>query len=979
MRYNIKFLQVAALLAASSIAVSAEETMVYDLRVQANFDINRQFSVDKDEEPWMWARYTVGSDDVSGPEQYNSSYTDGYYSSAFYTPDLTLEAGTYKVYTKPRKKNSDIATKQAANLRILISQDAMTESSYNQGRMTEIGNITPIAYASTYSADAFAALPVYEKEFTITTPGKYKIAFFNKGASITLHGTYIVKVEAGGTTDPDPGPGTDPGQPDPVIPGLVTGLDASVTGDREVTLSFSLPYEGTKGEGLAGTDLTYTVYRDGDRLTSKGRQTAGAGVRYVDTEVAYGSHTYAVDVTAGDQTGARESVTVDVERPKTPMTTVTLPFADSFAGAYLDESKWEVEDSGGKGTWAAADVLLKGQFLGNWEAVDNDGGLAAYDGWNGADGDWARLITAPITKASSTAPVVDFWFRHSHSRGCKNYLKVQVSADGGDWQDVADAKIQTYIETLDDGGWEYYKFALDPYIKGCETYRVAFTGYNDGISTYLPIDNVQIYNMAEKDIRVLSIEVPETATAGKDLEIKVTLENMGGATVNADAYTFSVDTDFPGEVEFSPVSIPSLESAVVVGKVNVTAEEVLNGPSYSFKVAVNLPGNASGDKVESRQADVTAVFVDYKVPEGVSAVYDNSGKLNVSWESVKDLSHKPININENFNDLPAREQIEVDGEKMWREGAKGDFNGFISVDLDHQDGGSYYSTSGSEFQVFKDFMTGSMPQGHTGQYIGLTLPANTQQDDWLITPVLDAAETSLISLQARIAYIYREGDAYNNTLEVLYSTEDYNQRNPAPSFTKSIMKTTSKATSSDIPHDGLYHWLRINDIPSEAKYVALHFITKSGMQTGVWVDRVWVTENDQQPLEGYYVYQRGVGRLNASPLAIDQLRYVTDGANKDASNTYYVTALYSDGESEPSDIVGVGTDGVSTVASHDAAISVIPGGVMISGAYDTLASVYSLDGKKVAQATCAGVTFIPLQPGLYIVKAGAATVKALVK
>lgn len=975
----MKFLQVAALLAVSSMAAGAEETMIYDLRVQANFDINRQFSVDKDEEPWMWARYTVGSDDVSGPEQYNSSYTDGYYSSAFYTPDLTLEAGTYKVYTKPRKKNSDVATKQAANLHILISQDAMTESSYNQGKMTEIGNITPIGYASTYSTDAFAALPVYEKEFTITTPGKYKIAFFNKGASITLHGTYIVKVEEGGTTDPDPGPGTDPTQPDPVIPGVVTGLDASVTGDREVTLRFSLPYEGTKGEGLAGSDLTYTIYRDGDKLTSKGRQTAGSTITYVDSDVDYGSHTYAVDVTAGEKTGAQESVTVSVERPKTPMTTVNLPFSDSFAGAYLDESKWEVESSGGTGTWAAAEVLLPGQFLGNWGAVDNDGGLAAYDGWDGKAGDWARLITAPITKSSSTAPVVDFWFRHSHSRGCKNYLKVQVSADGGDWQDVADAKIQTYIETLDDGGWEYYKFALDPYIKGCETYRVAFTGYNDGVSTYLPIDMVSVYNMADKDVRVLSIDMPEKAVAGKDLEIKVTLENMGGVTVTPDAYSFSVETDFPGKVEFSPVAIPSLESAVVVGKTTVTAEEVLDGPDYSFKVIVDVPGNASGDKVESETAKVTTVFVDYKVPQGISAVYDDADKLNVSWESVKDLSHKSININENFNDLPAREQIEVDGEKMWQEGAKGDFNGFISVDLDHQDGGSYYSTSGSEFQVFKDFMTGSLPQGHTGQYIGLTLPPNTQQDDWLITPALDVAETSLISLQARIAYIYREGDAYNNTLEVLYSTEDYNQKNPAPSFTKSIMKTTSKATSSDIPHDGLYHWLRINTIPAEAKYVALHFITKSGMQTGVWVDRVWVTETDQQPLDGYYVYKRGTGRLNASPLAVDQLKYVADAAGKDTAATYYVTALYSDGESQPSDIVGAVTDGVASVATTDAAISVVEGGVMISGAYDTMAYVYSLDGKKVAAASCSGLTFISLQPGLYIVKAGATTAKALVK
>lgn len=976
MKHISKFFSIAALMAGMSIAANAEETMVYDVRVQSNFDINRQFSVDKDEEPWMWARYTVGSQDVSAPEQYNSSYTDGYYSSAYYTPALTLEAGNYKIYTQPRKKNSDYATKQAANLHILLAQGDMTESAYNRGEMTEIGNVTPIQYASTYSESDFMALPMQEITFSITTPGQYKIAFFNKGAGITLHNTYIVKIEeGGGTVDPDPG--TDP-QPEPITPGKVTNLTATNSDLNEVTLGFTLPIEGSKGEGLANIDLTYTIYRNGDKLTSKGRQPSGANITYVDSDVPFGEYTYAVDVTAGDLTGARESVSVSVERPTVPMTTVNLPFADSFAGAYLDESKWEVETSGGKGTWMAKSILMEGQFLGNWTPYDGDGGMVAYDGWNADNGDFARLITAPITKSSSTAPVVDFWFRHSHSRGCTNYLKVQVSADGGDWQDVADAQIPTYISSLDDGGWAYYKYSLEPYIRNCETYRVAFTGFNTNISTYLPLDAVNIYNMADKDIRLLSVDVPATVVAGKDVEIAVTLENMGGTTVNADAYTITATTDFPGEVVFENVAIPSLESATVYGRVSVTAEEVLDGPRYSFAVNVNLPGNASGDNLSSDPETVEAVFIDYKSPLHAVARL-NDGALNMSWESVKDLDHTPININENFNDLQAREQVEVDGERVWIEGTKGNFNGFISVDLDRQDGGSYYSTSGSEFQVFKDFMTGSMPQGHSGQYIGLTLPGNIQQDDWLITPRLDAAETSLISLQARIAYIYREGDAYNNTLEVLYSTEDYNKNNPAPSFTKSIMTTTSKATSSDIPHDGLYHWLRLNEIPAEAKYVALHFITKSAMQTGVWIDRIWVTENDQQPLVGYYVYQRNTGRLNQTPLAPEQISFIKESINHTSDSKYYVTAFYTDGESEPSDMVGVTTAGVADPTANGMAISVLADGVMISGATGETAYVYSLDGKTVATAACNGITMINLETGLYIVKAGTKTEKVIIR
>lgn len=895
--------------AAVAFTAAASETMVLDLRDSGNFDISRQFSVDKDEEPWMWARYTVGSQDYSAPEQYNSSYTDGYYSSAFYTPDLTLEAGTYKIYTMPRKKNSDFATKQAANLTILISQGDMTESAYNRGEMKQIGNITPIPYASTYSESDFLALPVHEIEFTVTTPGKYRIAFFNKGAGITLHGTYIVKTDGSSTVDP----GNDPDDPkvDPEDPN-VDPDDPNVDPD------------------------------DPDDPNTDPDPNPGPDVK---------------------------------------LETVSLPFSDSFAGAVLDKSKWAVESSGGKGTWEAVSVVLPGQFLGNWSAQDEDGGFASYDGWNGNAGDYARLITAPITKASSTAPVLDFWFRHSHSRGCKNYIKVQVKTDGGDWTDIEGAVVPTYIETLDDGGWVYYKYPLESYIRNCETYQIAFYGVNDGISTYLPVDNVKIYNVADKDLNIGGIYVPETVTAGRDLEVTVTVDNRGAAAISASDYTVSISGNFPNAFEISKVDIPAFTAANVVAKAKVTAEDVLDGPDYNVKATVKVSGNAAGAVESSETKTVTAEFTEFMSPLSPKAT-EKGSSIALSWGSVKDLDHSLINIMETFNDLQAREQVErptEDGktDKVWVDGVKGDFNGFISVDMDKQDGGSYYSTSGSEFQVFKDFMTGSIPQGHSGQYIGLTVPPNIQQNDWLITPELKASKDGLLSLQARIAYIHRESDSYNNTLEVLYATEDYKKTDPTDAFKHKIMQTTSKATSGDLPHDGLFHWLRINDIPAEAKYIALHFITKSALQSGVWIDRIWVSETDRCPLEGYYVYRRGTGRLNSTPLTPQELSYVLAGESGALQGVYYVTALYEQGESEPSDMVGNLT-GVASVENGAISIVAFPEGVVISGADGQTASVYSISGSKVASARCDGITRISLPQGIYIVKVGSATAKVLI-
>lgn len=659
---------------------------------------------------------------------------------------------------------------------------------------------------------------------------------------------------------------------------------------------------------------------------------------------------------------------------------VDLPFSDSFAGASFGDI-WQVETVAGNITWEASGPL--DSQLPRMSEYDGDGGMAVFKGWDGVDGDAARLVGPAISKASSTSPIVSFMFGHSGARASTDKVQVQVSCDGGQWIDVANALIPTYIPEIEDGGWTYYKYALDSYIKDCETYRVGFLGICERTNVNIPIDDVQIYNLAEKDVTIINFEVPEHTFAGNDIEIALTLENLGGSTLKASDYSVEIDTDFPVEPQIATVEIPSLGQATIVCKLPVTAEEVLDGPDYRFSATVNVAGNATGDKLSTAVKNVELAFLDSKKPGNLQAVFaDDNSFSGLAWESVKDLEHTPISISENFNDLQARMQVEQatpDGktEKVWVDGVKGNFNGLISIDLDKQDGSAYYSTSGSEFQVFKDFMTGSMPQGHSGQYIGLTLPGNIQQDDWLITPALDAAEGGVINFGARIAYIHRESDSYNNSLEVLYATGDYNRNNPSAAFTKSLYSNTSKATTGDLPHDGNYHWLRVNDIPAEAKYVAIHFNTKSGMQTGVWVDRLTVTETDPNPLAGYHIYRRGTGRLTTESLTPQQLAYTFE-SEANSNDKYYVTAIYANGESEPSNLVD-GTSSLRADTTHDAVVQVQNGAIVVAGLAGHNIEVYNIVGVKVASVEADDYTRIELKPGVYIVAAGEQTAKVLVK
>lgn len=964
-------------------SLSAAETMVYDLRLRENFDFENQISVGKDEGAviWQWGSYLGSGYDYSGPEMYNSNEypTDGYYSHVYYTPDLSLQPGTYKIYTTPRKKSTDFVVKAEATLRLLLAQGEVTESAIDNNRFQQLAYYTAIPYSSMSSADAINNLTAQVCEFTVTEAGNYKVCFYGKGAGLTLHNTYIVKADGGSVT---PDPGTDP-EPDPevtVVPGEVNSLAATVDG-QNVTISFILPFEGTKGESLEGSDLKYVIYRDGTQISAKSRQTAGSSVSYTDSDLDYGTYEYGVEVSLGDEVGARASVKAEVKKPVVaPSEKVDLPVSENFAGAEWG-SVWYAEEPDGQVAWTVEGDLTS--QLPPMKVYDGDGGMAVWRGWDAKNGDSARMVTVPITASSSTAPVIDFMFGHSYSRACTNYIQLQVSRDGGEWQNVEGARIVTYIPELDNGGWTYYKYSLAPYIEGCATYQVGILAVAENLNVNVPIDAINIYNALAKDVVIESIDLANDVKAGTDLEIAITLENRGSSNIQPADYTVNVESNLPSEISIDKPVLTAYGKATVTAKAPVTAEEVLDGPEYSFKVSVNIPGNEGSETLNGEELKATVSFVDHKSPANAAAMFQGSTFSGLSWESVKDLNHEDININENFNDLPAhhQESREVNGktENVFVDGQKGNFNGWISLDFDKLDGGTYYSTSGSEFQVFKDFMTGSMPQGHSGQYIGLTLPANMQQDDWLISPAISASETSVINFSARIAYISRQSDSYNNSLEVLYATDDYDENNPAAAFTNVLYSQTSKATSGDVPHDGLYHWLRVNGIPAKAKYVAIHFNTKSGMQTGVWVDRLSLTENDLYPLSGYYVYRRNSGRLNESPLSATELSYALQGAQLSAENPYYVTALYGDGESRPSNMVG-DTSGVNTVLAETSVnILAVSGGVMVSGLTEGTINVYTLDGRCVASVKSDGLSVINLEPGIYAVKAGSASAKIIVK
>ena len=657
-----------------------------------------------------------------------------------------------------------------------------------------------------------------------------------------------------------------------------------------------------------------------------------------------------------------------VESNKVKIGRLDLPFADSFAGGELSEN-WETEIVSGTYNWTIGSTAN----YPTTEPFDADGGLIYYPSFNAQAGQTARLITVPLSRESANSPVLQFYLCHSNMGNDK--VQVQVSCDNGAWVDVEG---EMPVVKGDKGVWEQYLFPLSGALTdGCKSFRVSLTA----VSAYghnIVVDNVRIFNLVDYDLEAVSLVGADKVLAGNDVELTLTIANNGGRDVSAGDYLIHVTSDLGTEI-VSPASadIKSMETAALTVKVPVNAVHALAAESYIFKAEIDYPSDeVAGNNVTADKV-VALGLSENDCVKSLSISADASGNKVLSWEPAGDPTYQPVNISESF------EEFEKD--------AAGSFNGIVVLDLDGKSGGTNYGASGSAFTVSEHNST--YPKNEDGsKYIALTLPASTQQDDWVILPAVSckASSTMTLSFMVALKAFYSSVSYYNYSYEVVYSTGDYDAANPSAAFTNLIKKETSSSTYGDLLHNDSFIEMTYENIPAEARHVAIHFTTKTGAVTAVCVDNIRLTEVDCARLLGYHVYEHQVGRINAEMLGADvttfslsQARFAAPSLRsvKDPVRQYFVTAVYPDGESMPSNIVSDGNmSGVENVADAASEVTAVAGGIVIKCGGEETVEVYDVAGRLVVAATCDGETFIPLHASVYVVKVGDAVAgKVLVK
>lgn len=991
-------------LAASAATVSAQDApVVFDFRLQANFDkcTHSSPTIDRVSKVWQFYSYQQNVYLYNG---YSAFDFDDYLT----TPEIDLETNhLYKWHLAPAPYAQSDPNPFHLDLLIGRGEDPTAFNVINEFR-----NLT---YATSYSAEDRVV------EFFVTETGKHRLSLHGKStvacyrmyvedhganpaplavsdftvtpdingaakAVITftmpmttksggeLSGTQTYKIYRGQTLDngnPDPNPilvhsgtaakgtaisWTDDPAPEGEADYHVEIIDGDETSDRVTTHAFIGPEipAATSKATLTLSGNTATLTWEAVTAGIHGAALNTANVSYQLTRVVDGVETpisqtvtatsYTEDFTPEElqalsykvQTVYGSKLSDAVESNSVKLGTIPLPFADSFAenGEPVLKKWWDVElvddPSDNKKIWVVYD--RSPQAPSNYPQ-DGDGGLIFYESYNARKGASSRLYTAPIAKEAATNPTLQYWFYH-HTSG-NDQMQLQVSLDGGEWANVGEPL--TLASDEYPSQWKKYTVALADAIAQCQTsYRIGFLALSSWGSN-MSIDNVKIFNMKSHDLAASSIKCPESMTPGKEITLTVNIDNNGSTDVQASDYSVSVITDFPGEIPaITTVDIPSLGSASMQITLPVNSAQAAAAESYTFSAKVDYAADEEPANNTSAPSTVNTQFLDetrYPAVENLQMTENADGSVNLTWDFLTDPDYVPINISESFEDC--------------EDEATDNINGFTILDLDESAGQNYYMLSGSKLKVATKTADHPTSGVDGNKLLGVTFrKTGTQnQSDWIISPRLDGNAGNNLSISFLVGFKSMSSYMYYYSYEILYTTDDsFDPADPTAAFT-----FLSKYESNIYTNYGEYSGEKMveiscNDIPSSAKYIAIHLNAKVAADMAIFIDNIRIKEVQALTLEGYNVYENSV-KINEELIPTNTNTFsVPAPAAQEASATavhpvrnYFVSAVYDAGESKPSNTV-------KTAEKSDLAITGITAPEMVKNgeAFDVTVDVANL-------------------------------------
>lgn len=717
------------------------------------------------------------------------------------------------------------------------------------------------------------------------------------------------------------------GTPIPASPTNARTVETSKVG--EVTVSWDAPTTDKDGNPIDASAVRYLLV-----------QTINQAQRTIADNIEGTSYTFQAVEEGAEQDMLQFGVFAKTDAGTAPNAAMTefypagpayeLPVEESFPnGDVANEFIWAGSNT--ESAWWTPSTTQQEML----EAQDNDNGFMSSTG--NKPGVQATLYFGKIAIAeTSVNPVLTYWYYKFEED--ENTITTLVEADG------VTSTLATVVCGPEKDGWTRAFIPLDAY-KGKNVRIKLVTAAVSHYST--AIDNIRVFDQANKDLTAVALTAPTNATAGTMMPVTVEVLNSGRQT--ASDYTVELFVDNVSVEKKAGTAIDEGETANVKFDVPVAPGSPL---SIKLKAVVSLEGDENTADNTTDEVSVDIKLSTLPAPTDLRA--DNSsGSVVLNWNAPKlDDASAPKAVTDIFDDLATFTVdpdfgwtfIDVDGYSTWSvTDVKFPNEGYTGVGIVF-DGTKYASE-------FCDL------SAYSGDKCFMMFSAlHAQNDDWMISPEL-TGDAQTVSFYAKPVQ-----PVYSEEFEVYYSTTG----KEVLDFKLLKKEATTEAGWKEYSYD----------LPEGTKYFAIHYISNDMLALAI-DDITYIPANadlTSLTLKGYNVYRDGQ-KINDS--LVTETTY-TDAGSNGVDREYYVTAVYEQGESGASNKVMPST-GVDSIYGSDITVMAGRGEITVTGAEGMDVAVYTTDGRTVFNETGTETTRIRIEAGVYVVKAGTLTRKVIVK
>lgn len=712
------------------------------------------------------------------------------------------------------------------------------------------------------------------------------------------------------------------------IPGGITGIKSSSDSEGNVSITWDVPTVGRHGGYINPEGLQYRI-TEKDEVTTHMVETNAFQTKVDVPEGCQELIWYDIQPISKNGSGWYTNTdTLFVGKP------FPVPFKESFRSGRYEMLPWNVV-SDGVGTWKPLNYT---SYEGG-DPQDKDGGMVVFLPY--LPDKRASLFGPKVSLKGVTYPALRFWVWHN--KKVQNEVQVILHTSTGE-SHVLEVINQDQMEGTGEYGWIRHQYPLDAY-KECEYVQLEFAGRSKVFLEHeinqLLLDNISIFCYYQQDLALTGVHNAGEIEVGKTLDFEVEVENLGSRKIGAYQVNLYRDNKLVDKQELEGLGVDEKTTVVLHDIPNADAAET----SY-YQVEACLDGDENEENNLLEPVAVTVLPGLPYVDTLKGSVLD--GKAVLTWESPVAQEEGGGNemVTDDFESYPA---FSITNAGKWKF-----YDGDRAATFGIQDGsGNFvdYPNQGSEmaFMVFNpsEAGLGKIWKPYSGsQVMACFTSGYTQNDDWLISPEVDGAQTITFQAQSTDSQYF----GTTESIEVLYSITD----DKPESFTR-------LGNVEQVPG----RWKKYTyELPENTRFFAIRCVSKN--QYILYIDDVtYRPVNKKVVLQGYNVFRDGK-QINTELLTGTSFEEVLVG---EEDYRYQVNVVYDKGTSILSNEVILGKN-TSLADAEELPVEVVtvPGGIAVSGAGQEKVAVYTVQGVSVYQGT--GDTVLSLPDSFYLVQVG---------